>query len=609
MKSHQLLSLRRRVNSELKKSSWYNYQKFLQKLLSSTTSPVAQSLKVFFDRKDFVALVEEADSISSTVYATAAEHRLANQLSLVIRKYPFPKGVVNYEPREKAIRTFLTSERKCSLVNRKFRLFDSLRSPYESDLSLIRSYIKYVLGPFRLSNVLEACDFGAGASIGVHGNATNMARKILSPRWSVTPSAFYYAQAALKEDALIFEGLTSQCGTPFYSVDADAFNCAFVEKASIVDYNKISFVPKTVKTERTIAVEPLLNGFLQKGVDVFMRKRLKRVGIDLEDQAVNRRLAREGSLPSTDPYVTIDLSSASDSISIGLCRNILPPEWFDYLDSIRSKSFKLGKDVKVYSKFCSMGNGFCFPLETLIFASVCNAVYRERNLTADFSVYGDDIILRQSVANQVIKLLGHLGFKTNTGKTFLQGNFRESCGADWFSGEDVRPITLDYAFDSIESIFKFSNIVRRKPALSCMLGECLDFLESLIPQELFFCRPFMGNKDSALEVTFDRFMASPYSRFDLKTRSWTWVELLTQPVGDKPIGFVRGYSVVLMRGALTGSKSSNPFTVRRKSSTKIRRISHWGISDPILHRISDHSMSGVFRLLSEARNGFEVAAA
>ncbi len=530
------------------------------------------------DAGDFLGLVDYADYLASTEFLTPAEHRLCNQVAAVIRKYPFPQGLLKNDPKEKALLTFLACEHRCKRVNQRFVAYRKVRNPYEDALSRARSYIQYVLGDFDISDVWDSCGFGAGASLGIHGNATNSARKILSKEWSVTPGAYYYAQAALKSDIHIFELLTGREGTGFFSLDPEAFNQAFKSRASIVDYNKIAFVPKTVKVHRTIAVEPLLNGYLQKGVDVIMRKKLKRVGVNLEDQDPNKEWARKGSLHwrDDDAYCTIDLSSASDSISTELCRSLLPPDWFNFLNSIRSTGYKLNGNVKHYHKFVTMGNGFCFPLETLIFASLCAASSSITSRPQDFLVYGDDIVVRKTVYPTVLKLLSVCGFRVNRDKTFSQGPFRESCGADWFEGEDVRPIILDYAFDSVQNIFKFCNMSRTKPHISMMLAEALEFLESLIPPSLKFVRPYKGNADSALEVPWDVFMASPFSRYSKNLCAWSWVELLTTPEPDVLVKRFAGYNVALIRGALTGVQSQTPFAERYKSRTKLCRRSYAG---------------------------------
>jgi hypothetical protein len=331
--------------------------------------------------------------------------------------------------------------------------------------------------------------------------------------------------------------------------------------------------------ERTIAVEPLLNGFVQKGVDLFFRKRLKRVGIDLSDQSRNQELAREGSLKGEiDPFVTIDLSSASDSLSTEVCRYLLPPDWFDFLNQIRSRRYRLVGEEFTYHKFVSMGNGFCFPLETLIFASLCKTVYDEASLRHDFSVYGDDIIVRQSVAVRLLELLKVCGFRVNRKKTFLTGPFRESCGADWYEGKDVRPVTLDYAFDSVENIFKFCNLARSREVTATFFFEHLEFLEALIPPVSRFVRPYKGDVATALEVPFETFLSSPFAKYDKHLMSWSWKEIRRSGVADKMAYRLHGYNIAVMGAALQGSSSQQPFTERRNTRTKIRRIAYSGAS-------------------------------
>lgn len=593
MKSKKLEHLRR-CNNDLGRNSWDIYREFLRTLCVANRSDESSYLLGLIDQGDWAAIIDYADSLSSEDHSTATKHRWCSQLSNLIRKYPFPASVVQLDPEKAALETFLRSERKCARVNRRFKLFDSLRSPHERSLALARSWISYVLGDVSLPDIYSEAGFGNGASLGVHGNATNSARKILAEKWTVTPGAIHYANSALKQDTHIWETLTGIPNSPYFDTDPCTFNREFMKKIRVVNHNNISFVPKTAKTHRTIAVEPLLNGYVQKGIDNVMRKRLKRVGIDLSDQTLNQGLALFGSLPDeSDPYVTIDLSSASDSISIELCRNLLPPEWFDLLNSTRSPTYHLLGMKHTYQKFTSMGNGFCFPLETLIFASFCHVACVESSRPIDFSVYGDDLIIRQSVAPRLLDLLRIGGFTINRKKSCLTGYFRESCGADWFRGEDVRPIILDYAFDSVQSIFKFCNLVRSKYGEISYFSEALDFLESLIPPEIMFMRPYKGNVDTALEVPLDRFLSSRFSRWSRKTQTWSWEELDTVPVSDVRIRNVQGYSVVLMRGALMGVQSSSHFTLRRKTRTKVVRRCYaggWSLWEPgILFRVSNPS--------------------
>lgn len=536
--------------------------------------PMFSEALSFVRAKDYYGLVMLADSLSSQSYDDARLHFLANQFSALVRKYPFNSDEVILDPERKAIESFLRSEHRCKRINTLFRKMRQSHSvplrvsrDYSDRLMRMRSWIAYVLGNTIPHDIFDRADFGPGASIGVHGNATNAARKILSDRWSVTPDAFTYASIAVGAHAQLRELILTMPERTHYCFDPLTFDERFRERVDFVANNKIVFVPKTAKTHRSIAVEPLLNGFLQKSVDLHMRDRLRRVNVDLSDQELNKRLARKGSMLIDSSLSTIDLSSASDTLALEVVRELLPNDWFVLLNALRSKTGLLDGTIISYEKFCSMGNGFCFPLESLIFASA--VVEAGGKLGIDSSVYGDDIIVPSAITKRVLANLKLLGFKINPSKTFVQGPFRESCGADWFNGEDVRPFVLDFRIDSIQAVFKLLNLIQRNDRTKAFFaGVTFDFLE--VPAYLRFVRPFIGPMDTAVTVELDTFLASPFSAFDRGTWCYVWKELQSDAVGDHGIAEATQYNIALLYGALRGCSPSKPFTVRRKSRTKIR---------------------------------------
>jgi hypothetical protein len=359
-------------------------------------------------------------------------------------------------------------------------------------------------------------------------------------------------------------------------MDIDLFRKGVIDKVRLVQHNKVVTVPKTALVDRTIAIEPLLNGYLQKGADSVMRRRLKRVGIDLSDQSVNQNLARLGSITNEDPFVTIDLSSASDLINLGNAKRVLPPDWFEFLDAIRSPSYELDGKVTRYHKFVSMGNGFCFPLETLIFASVCQLFSKPKS--GEFAVYGDDIVVRQSVALEVLQTLRYIGFRQNPSKTFLEGPFRESCGADWFAGLNVRPLTLDYELSSLEALIKFFNMTLEREFIPGFFDDIREYVISLVPHQLRFMRPYKGTSIGAFEVPMDMFQASAHSKFDRNFQAWSWLELEFASMPDRLVSTHERYSTALMMAAVRGSPYRCPFAKRRKTSQSVRVKSYAGAS-------------------------------
>lgn len=164
---------------------------------------------------------------------------------------------------------------------------------------------------------------------------------------------------------------------------------------------------------------------------------------------------------------TIDLSSASDTVSLELCRLVLPPMWLDLLESLRSPFTRIIKDgAPIWhknAKFSSMGNGFTFELETLIFYSLAKAVEKCLGRTASvIKVYGDDIIVDSWLARSLVPALRFFGFKTNDRKTFIDDTpFRESCGSDYYRGVNVRGHYLEKLPKEPIDWTKLANGIRR----------------------------------------------------------------------------------------------------------------------------------------------------
>jgi hypothetical protein len=533
----------------------------------------------YFDGESVTSLLNAADSLVGTVYPTAALNYAVNQLASLIKKYPFPVTSVNDAAQKRAIAKFDEFEGICHRTN---QIYSDPHHPMRASSDLLqrmRSFIAFVLGEHPdLEKIGKLCNFGPGASLGVHGNATNVKKKLLSRTWTVSSAARDYARFALKSNVQIVELLVDPERAASGDV-SDLFNEQFDHLASIVDNNNIVFVPKTTLIKRSIAVEPLLNGFVQKGIDVYMRSLLmRRANIDLSDQSLNSSMARDGSYSVGDYFCTIDLSSASDSIAIEIVRELLPPDWFYLLDRTRSKSYKLDGDIKVFKKFCSMGNGFCFPLQTLLFAAACNAVGSGVSGT-DFRSYGDDIIVRRSKFEPLVSLLETLGFVVNRAKTFSSGPFRESCGGDFYLGADVRPVQLDYCLDSVQALFKFHNSWYRSAICKCFSDTFAHILRERVPLRFRFMAPdYSGVTDQAFLVQKSsyEYLSSPHTAFSKKLWCTRWKELITQPVTDRNTygRTEREVSIAYLYAALSGADSQSTFAYRRKTRTNIRSVAY-----------------------------------
>jgi len=241
---------------------------------------------------------------------------------------------------------------------------------------------------------------------------------------------------------------------PAYTFDLCEGESALVDVT--LHSGRLEFVPKSAKTDRPIVVEPWLNSILQLGIGDYIARRLRRFGVDIRDQTRNQNLARLGSI--TGALATLDLSSASDSVSTGLVEHLLSPEWFELLCTARSGTVLYQGQVRRLEKISSMGNGFTFPLETLIFWAVTTAICGD---VPEVSVYGDDIICPSAQAEEVMRTLFVLGFDVNREKSFWSGPFRESCGADYLSGIDVRPIFIEGPLSGHDAFRMHNFYVRR----------------------------------------------------------------------------------------------------------------------------------------------------
>lgn len=138
------------------------------------------------------------------------------------------------------------------------------------------------------------------------------------------------------------------------------------------------------------------------------------------------------------------------------------------------------------------------------------------------SVYGDDIIVPVDEARSLINYLSILGFQTNVDKTYLSGNFRESCGGDFLNGIDVRPFFLKTRF-SFSIVFSFYNFLCKKEVFD-RSGSIRKLLLSIIPPTLLLFGP-EGYGDGHL-IDYD-IKLTPYGR----KKGWagsifqTWVSV------------------------------------------------------------------------------------
>jgi len=241
----------------------------------------------------------------------------------------------------------------------------------------------------------------------------------------------------------------------------------------------VRFARKNMWIARTICMEPNLLMYFQQAV---LREFIRLLDdspmssfIDIRDQSRNRSLGLYGSY--TGEIDTIDLSAASDSVTVNLVKAIFPPSWVIPMLVTRSDSVILPDgSLKEIVKFAPMGSALCFPTQCIVFVSVCIyaaclRLYESKSVPVSFhdwltdsvildvasrfmrkpqfsltdyqplAVYGDDICVDRRLTDVVKSILGRLGFVVNEGKSFVGVQaFRETCGGYYLNGYDITPL-------------------------------------------------------------------------------------------------------------------------------------------------------------------------
>jgi hypothetical protein len=441
--------------------------------------------------EDYMAIVK-AEMPFPNDYNDAQSFALAYQSWSLLRKYSsFP---INIDRRAVALDGFLKSEKSCGQINREVDALPyvsgvPLERQSQSVIEIARRYIERALGKFDWNEHHSACEFSGGASTRCKKKQGNAYFK-LSGKPHVTLNCRDLAITTIWHN-----DLWRQHCQDLYGRESDPYSWV-----QVVPGSRFDTVPKDSDKDRPICIEPELNMFFQKGVGKMLRGRLKRVGINLNSQVRNQVLALLGSI--TDLLATIDLSSASDSVSLRVCEMLLPRDWYEAMLMMRSAYVEIdGKMVRL-QKISSMGNGFTFELESLLFWALSKASLTAHAIESDhLAVYGDDIIIDGRAANTLIRTLQNLGFETNRNKTFVSGPFRESCGKHYFLGSDVSPFRIKDPIETWADSYHLANALREWTWADPQTIESIvsDILKPIPPRQRCYVPMSFGSK-SGLRV-------------------------------------------------------------------------------------------------------------
>jgi len=423
----------------------FNDEAILQ-FLSSLDCPRSLTVWILYksgEHEQLTGLDCLADS-----YSNAVSFRDAYAATEFLSKSQFLE--LDVSKKDAAIAKFRKYEALCKSTNNRFRNLSLDPTYCGTNASLLDAMIRKidsVLGDFSADEFVDSAGWGPGVTTTLKGSTVSAYNKFHGER-GITRDLYHLIKPWFSTAYPTWiSNATDQ------ETDLDSF-------FSMQGGNQVVTVPKNSKTDRVIAIEPGFNTWFQKAIGSMIRRRLRREGIDLNSQKRNQDLARLSS--KTAEFVTVDFSSASDSISRELVRTVVScTRWYTLMDACRSKNGKLGSEVIQWEKFSAMGNGFTFELESLIFYAAAHAVCKSLKLDSrKISVFGDDVILPKEAFSLYQSFCEFLGFVINTEKSCVSGYFRESCGAHFYNGVDCKPIYLKERVSNVESVFKLANSIR-----------------------------------------------------------------------------------------------------------------------------------------------------
>lgn len=289
-----------------------------------------------------------------------------------------------------------------------------------------RGIASAILGPYDPDEHLQYCRFAKNACVGHPASRKRLDHKVKGP---ITGSCFHlqFLRRALDEDPHLTAALAGA-------------------RWKQSTYLQLQLVPKSYKSLRAIMPDTLAGSFYSAGLGRVIQNRLAAHGLDIDRlQERHRRLARLASadlVGGRRRLATLDLSSASDSITVDLLYRILPKKWYDIVTAGRIARYQFNGTEYDLQSACTMGLGHTFPLETLVFYVLVRGIMNRYapGKHGLVSVYGDDIILPTWAVKPVVSVFKRLHLLVNDDKSFWGlCDFRESCGGDFFRGISVRP--------------------------------------------------------------------------------------------------------------------------------------------------------------------------
>jgi hypothetical protein len=536
----------------------------VQKFLQSLDCPRALTVYLLYSAGEHEQLAQlETKPLD---YERLEDFRDAYAATTLLSKSDFLN--LPYDTKARALEKFEKFELLCKHTNSRFRnlAFDPLfKGANVWLLNATIQKIHKVLGSLSVEDVFEHANWGPGVTTLLKGDDATSVNKFQCETGTTRDLYSLIPLDGLPYEFPIWQDhLRKETGYPMF-----------------VKGNQIVTVPKDARADRVIAVEPGINLWFQLGIGAVIRRKLRWVGIDLNSQERNRKLAQSGS--KTSLLATVDFSSASDSISRRLVEEVLPPDWFRLMDGCRSHYGIQNNRARLWEKFSSMGNGFTFELESLIFYAAATSVAAYMGFPyTDISVYGDDVIIPVECFELYSSFCAFLGFTVNPEKSFSRGHFRESCGGHYWKGVDITPIFLKKIVSSVSALIKFANAIRRlahryvnKTACDSRFRSAWHYLyhETPKPTRLHGSE---GKGDGAFIVNFDesscsraRFVRTPMGIYDSQIEGYHSLAYAETGINRSSEGI--GLLLARLR-SMSPQEQGNNFAPRGRTKIRILRI-------------------------------------
>lgn len=349
------------------------------------------------------------------------------QLTKLFKKFTFSSDIMTREDvHEASVKKFMDNQARINahVIDWSDPLIGDIRSR-------TRGHVDRILGYFSQLDVLERAKNGKKSSVGISMRNASEAARYEPP---ITGSG---------DHCVWFEKIFSSWNRPAFNYVSQLAVDREVPLTAPIDTLTATLVPKSFDSLRMIMPNTVIGQLWSSGLGKLIEEKLRAFGYDIRHlQGVHGQLARLGSI--TGSVVTADQRLASDNITVEHIAEFFPQPWADALSFGRIAKLKLDNHTIETKTFATMGIGFTFPMQTLLFLSLLLAIRDHLGLEEStvVSVFGDDLIYDAELHALVLEVFAKLGLAINEDKTFAEGYFRESCGQDFYHGFDVRPFHL-----------------------------------------------------------------------------------------------------------------------------------------------------------------------